>query len=60
MRRNGSRHFELRATPQMGPRCGFQDQNRVLSRDGTNNLTTNGDHNRPPPKKKRIHTDLYL
>ena len=23
-------------------------QNRVLSRDGTNNLTTNGDHNRPP------------
>ena len=25
MRRNGSRHFELRATLQMGRRCGFQD-----------------------------------
>ena len=24
MRWNGSRHFELRATPQMGRRCGFQ------------------------------------
>ena len=26
MRWNGSRHFELRATPQMGCRCGFQVQ----------------------------------
>ena len=32
-------------------------QNRVLSSDGTNSLTTNGDHNR---QKKRILTDLYL
>ena len=55
---------ESLVTPHNDPVTGLTAvtiyQNRVLSRDGTNNLTTNGDHNRPPPKKKRIHTDLYL
>ena len=30
MRWNGSRHFELRATPQMGRSCGFQVKKRQL------------------------------
>ena len=32
MRRNGSRHFEPRATPQMGRRCGFQDKSFTVIR----------------------------
>ena len=32
MRRNGTRHFKLRATPQMGRSCVFQ-ADRLIARD---------------------------